>query len=88
MKKLGNKIFFLTIFIFLSAGDLLAQGCAQCKMVAEQSAKPGELTEAAFGSNINTGILYLMVIPYILLMFIFRESIFRFFKKQLAKFHS
>lgn len=74
---------FLLMFVAFCA-NVSAQGCAQCKVLAEQSAKPGELTEAAFGSNINTGIIYLMIIPYILLFFLFRKQIFDFFRK---KFH-
>lgn len=88
MVRLKNKLLFLAISFLLFCGNTFAQGCAQCKMIAEQSAKPGELTDAAFGSNINMGILYLMIAPYILVMFIFREPILKFFKKQFSKFHS
>lgn len=88
MKNLKSKFILTAITFILFVGNSVAQGCAQCKMVAEQSAKPGELTDAAFGSNINTGILYLMIAPYILVMFIFRESIIKFFKKQFKKIQS
>ena len=54
-----------------------SQGCSQCKLLAEQGS---ELDESSFGSNINTGILYLMIIPYILLIFLFRKRIFNFLK--------
>jgi hypothetical protein len=53
------------------------QGCSQCKLLAEQGS---ELNEASFGSNINYGILYLMIIPYLLLIFLFRKRISLFFK--------
>ncbi len=43
------------------------------------------MPEDAFGSNINTGILYLMIIPYLLLMFLFRKPIIAFFKGLFAK---
>ena len=42
-------------------GDLDAQ-CVMCKAVAEDSAAQG-----AVGRGINQGILYIMVVPYILL---------------------
>ena len=42
-------------------GDLDAQ-CVMCKAVAEDSA-----AEGAVGRGINQGILYIMVVPYILL---------------------
>ena len=57
--------------------DAYSQGCSQCKMLAEQSAG---LDEASFGSNINMGILYLMIIPYVLLFVLFRKKIFSLFK--------
>ena len=58
-----SKILLL-ILITLFIGDLVyGQGCSQCKMLAEQGS---ELDEASFGSNINTGILYLMIIPYLI----------------------
>ena len=61
-----SKILLL-LLITLFIGDLVyGQGCSQCKMLAEQGS---ELDEASFGSNINTGILYLMIIPYLIIMF-------------------
>ena len=70
MKK-STQIFviiFLSFFVF----DAFGQGCSQCKMLSEQAS---ELDEASFGSNINWGILYLMFIPYILLIILFRKRL-------------
>ena len=70
MKK-STQIFviiFLSFFVF----DAFGQGCSQCKMLSEQAA---ELDEASFGTNINWGILYLMLIPYILLLVLFRKRL-------------
>ena len=61
-------ILCLTFFAF----NVVGQGCSQCKMLSEQAT---ELDEASFGTNINYGILYLMIIPYILLMILFRKRI-------------
>jgi hypothetical protein len=61
-------IIFLSFFVF----DLFGQGCSQCKMLSEQAS---ELDEASFGTNINWGILYLMLIPYILLIVLFRKRL-------------
>jgi hypothetical protein len=80
MRK-GFMILLVLAAFFLS-GDLFGQGCSQCKLLAEQGS---ELDEASFGSNINYGILYLMIIPYLLIMFLFRERIFAFFKKLFKK---
>ncbi|MEY3084956.1 MAG: hypothetical protein RL037_1136 [Bacteroidota bacterium] len=72
-----HKILFFVISIFLFGQRLYAQGCSQCKLLAEQGA---EADENSFGTNINSGILYLMLIPYLILMFLFRKQIYRFFK--------
>ena len=45
-----------------------------CKAVAEEQAAEGE-------STINMGILYIMVIPYIILFVVFRKKIFGFLKE-------
>ncbi|MGV3632089.1 MAG: hypothetical protein ACO1O6_12845 [Bacteroidota bacterium] len=79
MKK---KVLLFSAAVLIFSADALAQGCSQCKLLAEQGS---EMDESAFGSNINTGILYLMVIPYLLLMFLFRKPIVAFFKGLFAK---
>jgi hypothetical protein len=70
MKKSAQifVIIFLSFFVF----DAFGQGCSQCKMLSEQAS---ELDEASFGTNINWGILYLMFIPYILLLVLFRKRL-------------
>jgi hypothetical protein len=68
----------LILFVLLLAVDLAwGQGCSQCRMMSEQGTEMGE---ESFTSNINTGILYLMAVPYLLLMFLFRNRIIGFFK--------
>ncbi|MCF8416152.1 MAG: hypothetical protein K9G40_07900 [Crocinitomicaceae bacterium] len=77
-----SKILLL-LLITLFIGDLVyGQGCSQCKMLAEQGS---ELDEASFGSNINTGILYLMIIPYLIIMFLFRKRIFTFVRSLIKR---
>ena len=69
-----KKWFFLCLLLLLFVNqEVFAQGCAQCKVLAEQAAS--EADESSFGSNINSGILYLMLIPYFLLVFLFRKKI-------------
>ncbi len=53
--------------------DLFSQ-CAMCKAVATEQAEED-------GSTINIGILYIMIIPYIILFFAFRKKIFSFIKE-------
>ena len=69
-----KKWIFLCFLVLLFVNqEVFAQGCAQCKVVAEQASS--EADESSFGSNINSGILYLMLIPYFLLIFLFRKKI-------------
>ena len=77
-----KKIALLLVLIFV-VDQVFAQGCSQCKMIAEQSS--GGIDESSFGRNINSGIIYLMIIPYVLLMFFFRKRIFRLYKALTAK---
>jgi hypothetical protein len=74
-----KKWWVLLLLLILVCGnsELFAQGCSQCRMMAEQGA---ELDEGSFGSNINSGILYLMIAPYLLIMFLFRKRILNFFR--------
>jgi hypothetical protein len=78
------KVKLLGLFLaFISLSQCIyGQGCSQCKMLAEQNAG---LDENSFGSNINGGILYLMIIPYLLLMFLFRNQILGFLKSFFSK---
>lgn len=76
-------LFLGVVLTFILLGnDVFSQGCSQCKLLTEQGS---ELDENSFGSNINWGILYLMIVPYLLLMFLFRKRIFLFFKSTLGK---
>jgi hypothetical protein len=47
-------------------------------MVATQGS---ELSEDSFGTNINWGIMYLMLIPYAIIMIFFRKQIMGFLRK-------
>lgn len=67
-----RKIYLLFLFLFF-VRDLFSQ-CAMCKAVAEEQAEQQ-------GSTVNTGIIYIMVIPYIILFFAFRKKIFGFLKE-------
>jgi len=72
-----HKLILLFVLVFFQASTIFAQGCSQCKLLAKQGT---EVDEASFGSNINSGILYLMIIPYLLLLFLFRKQILGFVK--------
>lgn len=61
-----KRIAFVFVFILLSAiavSNTASAQCAMCSVNAEQSVKNGNTQ----GKGLNTGILYLLAIPYVLL---------------------
>lgn len=61
-----RRIAFILVFIVMSvvaASNTANAQCAMCSVNAEQSVKNGNTQ----GKGLNTGILYLLAIPYVLL---------------------
>lgn len=54
-----KKLYLVLLFVFFIQ-DSFSQ-CAMCKAVAEEQAEE-------VGSTVNTGILYIMAMPYLLLL--------------------
>lgn len=69
--------FFLFIFLL---GDFADAQCAMCRATAETAAKQN----TGIGQGLNSGIVYLMLMPYVLLgtvaFVLFRKKIFAFFR--------
>ena len=63
----------LFLFVVISSTQSIAQ-CAMCKTTAESDLNNG----GSIANGLNTGILYLMAIPYVILM----TGGYFFFKKQ------
>lgn len=59
-----KRIVLLCGFVFLPVFSFYSQ-CAMCRVVAESSQDAGE----TIANGLNTGILYLMAFPYILILF-------------------
>jgi len=78
------KIAFVLLAIMI-VDQAFAQGCSQCRRLSDQGSGNGGMEEATFVSNINYGILYLMAVPYILLMVFFRKKIISGFKSLIGK---
>ncbi|MEI6020248.1 MAG: hypothetical protein WCR21_03905 [Bacteroidota bacterium] len=74
MKFSANKIFFLILFFVLVivCNNQLQAQCAMCKQAAETSLKSNPKSIAR---GLNTGILYLMAVPYLMIVFIFRKQL-------------
>lgn len=62
------------VLLFISNANTFAQ-CAMCKTSVESDLNNG----GSIGKELNTGILYLMTLPYLILML----GAYFFFKKQI-----
>jgi hypothetical protein len=72
----------LVLFIVLIFNNNLSAQCAMCKQAAESSLKNNPHSLAR---SLNSGILYLMAIPYVMLGFIFRKQLYKLYKKLIGK---
>lgn len=68
-----KRILFLLITIILFSNKTIAQ-CAMCKAVVENN-------DENMGSNINYGIIFMIVAVYIILFLFFRKKIKKFFSE-------
>jgi len=67
----------ITLLILLCVQVIsFAQGCSTCRAQIESSQK----ADLSVGQGLNMGIIFLMVIPYIILYLLFRKKIKSFFK--------
>ena len=73
VKKYIPLVILILVLLFCNTSSF-AQ-CAMCKTSVESDLKTG----GSIGKNLNTGIIYLMLIPYFILMtggyFFFRKQI-------------
>lgn len=67
-----NRLIILLGFLFYASYNAVGQ-CVMCKAQAEAQAEED-------GSSINSGIIYIMVIPYIILFIVFHKKIIGLFK--------
>ena len=67
----------ITLILLLSIKvSYFAQGCSTCRAQIESSQE----ADFSVGQGLNMGIIFLMVMPYIILFFLFRKKIKAFFK--------
>ena len=74
MKVVSNFILFFILIIFQLQS--FSQGCSTCRAQIINSTKD----DLTIGNGLNTGILFLMIVPYIILFFLFRKQIFNIYK--------
>jgi hypothetical protein len=67
----------LSILIVLLSLQILsfAQGCSTCRAQIESSQE----ADLSVGQGLNMGIIFLMIVPYIILYLLFRKKIKSFF---------
>jgi hypothetical protein len=70
------RVFATILLLFLLSASASAQ-CAMCRAVAESGSTNGQNV----GGGLNNAILYLMAVPYILLILFFRKRIWSFLKE-------
>jgi hypothetical protein len=82
MNKKVALVFLILVFVLMALPDATAQ-CSQCKLLAEQSggAMDDEILGTAGKNNINSAILYIMAVPYLILVFLFRAQIKQLFNR-------
>lgn len=73
------KILFFLFLILSNTTFILAQ-CAMCRAIPSSNQENG----GSIAQGLNTGILYLMAVPYILIVI----AIGYFFRTQLKQFYS
>ena len=74
MKAVYNFILIFLLIIFQLQS--FAQGCSTCRAQIINSTKD----DLTIGNGLNTGILFLMIVPYIILFFLFRKHILNIYK--------
>lgn len=81
MPKAVKYLLLIGVFYFAFQPEVMAQ-CAMCKQSVESSMKgdPNSL-----GRSLNSGILYLMAVPYLLIAFIFRKQIYQLWRRMTGK---
>jgi hypothetical protein len=81
LKRTQQIVLLIVLAVYATAGSVMGQ-CAMCKQAASSSLDndPGSMAK-----NLNTGILYLMAVPYILIAFIFRKQLVALWKSLRGK---
>ncbi len=76
-----KRIALLTILIILCCVFVTPELQAQCSMCKQAAASSLDKNPNSLARSLNSGILYLMAIPYVLIAFIFRKQIVSLYKK-------
>ncbi|HLP11202.1 MAG TPA: hypothetical protein VK177_04660 [Flavobacteriales bacterium] len=69
------------VFIFLLAVLFADAAYSQCSMCKKMATDATENNDTSIGEQLNSGIIYLLVIPYIILFLLFRKKIKSFWQE-------
>jgi hypothetical protein len=81
-----RKQYYIALFILLLVVLVPSISEAQCAMCKQAAASSLENDPRSMARSLNSGILYLMAVPYIMLAFIFRKQLKAVFLHLKAKF--
>lgn len=81
MSRGFKYLLFIVVLVVAFQVNLPAQ-CAMCKQAAESSMKSNPNSMAR---SLNSGILYLMAVPYLLIAFIFRKQLVQLWRRAFRK---
>ena len=70
-----RKFFILIVLLSFQVASF-AQGCSTCRAQIELSQK----ADLSVGQGLNLGIIFLMIVPYVILFLLFRKKIKSFIK--------
>lgn len=73
------------IFLFALSILFIAEVTAQCAICKQAAASTLDSDPNSIAKGLNTGILYLLTLPYILIAFIFRKQIVSLWKSWRGK---
>lgn len=77
-----HLVILLTVILLIVFQSEVSAQCAMCKSAAESSLKNNPNSMAR---SLNSGILYLMAVPYLMILFIFRKQIVQLWKSKFGK---
>ena len=73
--RMLRKLFILIVLLSLQLVSF-AQGCSTCRAQIESSQE----ADLSVGQGLNMGIIFLMIVPYVILYLLFRKKLKSFFK--------
>jgi hypothetical protein len=81
-----HSAYWFVISLFCLAFFLPAEFSAQCAMCKQSAESTLKSNPRSIARGLNAGILYLMAVPYLAILFIFRKQVGTLLRKISARF--